>query len=119
MSGATIAGVAGAVVITATVLRLVHRRQLLVKYAALWLIVSTILVIMALIPHSLTSLADAFGFVVPSNLLFFLGFVVLLLVAVQLSVELTTVERRVQRLAEELALLKDAPEPRPNEGRDE
>ena len=106
MSATGIIGAVGAVVVIAVVLRLVVRRKLLVKYAALWLIVSVVLVVMALIPGSLQALARLFGFVVPANLLFFAGFVLLLMVTVQISVELTAVERRIQRLAEELALIR-------------
>jgi hypothetical protein len=108
MSSTGLVGVLGAVVVIGVVLRLVVRRRLLVKYAALWLLVSVVLVVMALIPHSLTGLADLLGFVVPANLLFFAGFVLLLFVTVQISVELTKVERRLQRLAEELAIMKES-----------
>jgi len=100
-------GAIGAVLVILDVLRLVVRRRLLVKYAALWLVVSVVLVVMALIPGSLSGLADLLGFVVPANLLFFSGFVLLLLVTVQLSVELTSIERRIQRLAEEVALMQE------------
>ena len=107
MSATGIIGAIGAVAVIAVVLRLVVRRRLLVKYAALWLVVSIVLVVMALIPGSLQALARLLGFVVPANLLFFAGFVLLLMVTVQISVELTGVERRVQRLAEEIALIQE------------
>lgn len=111
-----IIGTIGAVVIIVIVLRLVVLRRLLVKYAALWLGVGVVLVVMAAIPDAPEHLARALGFVVPANLLFFSGFTVLLLVALQLSVELTRVEARVQRLAEELAILKAGQRSKDTEG---
>jgi hypothetical protein len=110
---AAVVGALGALVVIAVVLRFVTRRRLLVKYAALWLVVSVLLVILALIPGSLSGLADLLGFKVPSNLLFFTGFLLLLLVTLQLCVELSDVERRLQRLAEELAIMQEADERRP------
>ena len=110
MSGTEAVGIVGAILVIGVVLRLVVRRRLLVKYAALWLVVSVVLVVMALIPDSLSGLAHLLGFVVPANLLFFAGFVLLLFVTVQISVELTSVERRVQRLAEEIAIMQESDE---------
>ncbi len=107
MNATDAVGIVGAVVVVVVVLRLVMRRRLLVKYAALWLVVSVVLVVTAVIPGGLSRLADLLGFIVPANLLFFAGFVLLLFVAVQISVELTSVERRIQRLAEEIAIIKE------------
>lgn len=104
---AELVAVLAALLVVIVVLRLVVRRRLLVKYAALWLILSVVLVAMALIPRSLTAMASVLGFEVPANLLFFAGFVLLLFVTLQLSVELSDVEGRVQRLAEELAIMQE------------
>jgi succinate dehydrogenase hydrophobic anchor subunit len=51
--------------------------------------------------------SSALGFEVPANFLFFTGVVLLLLVGIHLSVALTALENRVQRLAEELALVAE------------
>ena len=50
----------------------------------------------------------AVGVQVPANLLFFLTAVLLLLVSVQLSYEVSRLEARTRRLAEEIALLREA-----------
>jgi cell division protein ZapA (FtsZ GTPase activity inhibitor) len=47
------------------------------------------------------------GVAQPVNLLFFFTVVLLVLVAVQLSYELSRHEMRIRRLAEEVALLRD------------
>lgn len=89
------------------VLRLVIRRRLLVKYAALWLSVSVVLVTLAVIPGAVETVSQGLGFEVPANLLFFTGFMLLLFVNLQTTVELTKVEAKQQRLAEELAIMRD------------
>lgn len=97
-------GTLTAVTVIVIVVRLVVRRRLLVKYAALWLTVSIALFILGAVPTLINSIADALGFAVPANLLFFAGFGLMLLVTLQLSVELTRIEARIQRLAEDHAL---------------
>ena len=98
-------GVAAAVVLLVFILELLRRGILREKFAVLWLAVSTLLVVMAIFPGLLRGTADALGFEVPSNLLFFTGILFLLLVCVQLSYEVSRLEARTRRLAEDLALL--------------
>jgi hypothetical protein len=98
-------GVLLTLVAVGVVLRLVLRRVLLVKYAVLWIAVSGLLMILAGFPQLLYWVAGLLGFAVPSNLLFFASIALLLAITLHHSVELSRVERRQQRLAEELALL--------------
>jgi len=100
------AGAVMAVLIFALTVELVRRRQLREKYAALWLLVSVIAVVLALVPGLLTWIAATLGFGVPANLLFFAGFSLLLVIAMQLSLELGKREGETERLAEEVALLR-------------
>lgn len=87
------------------VVELLRRGILRERFAALWLGVSTVLVLAALFPGLVTRAAGALGFQVASNLLFFSAILFLLLVAVQLSHEVSRLEARTRRLAEDLALL--------------
>ena len=100
-------GVLGALAILGSVLRLVVQGRLRVRYAGLWLTVSLGLAVLALVPGLLRRVSSALGFTVPANLLFFVGLVLLVLVGIHLSVAVTRLEDRVQRLAEELVLLSD------------
>lgn len=98
-------GLAGALLLLGFVVELLRRGILRERFAALWLAVGLLLGLVALFPQVLGSLARAFGFEVPSNLLFFTAILFLLLVAVQLSHEVSRLEARTRRLAEDLALL--------------
>ncbi len=98
-------GLAAAALLLVFVLELLRRGILRERFAALWLAVSAVLAIVALFPGILRSAADALGFELPSNLLFFAAIVFLLLVGVQLSYEVSRLEARTRRLAEDLALL--------------
>ncbi len=98
-------GVLAAVTLLALVLELLRRGILRERFAALWLVVSAALVIAAVFPGLLGSAATALGFEVPSNLLFFIGIMFLLLVCLQLSFEVSRLDVRTRRLAETVALL--------------
>jgi hypothetical protein len=98
-------GLAAAVLLLAFVIELLRRGILRERFAALWLLVSGFLVLAALFPGILTRAAGALGFQILSNLLFFAAIVFLLLVAIQLSNEVSRLEARTRRLAEDLALL--------------
>jgi hypothetical protein len=63
--------------------------------------------VMAAFPRLVSSLAEAVGVQVPANLLFFLTAVLLLLVSVQLSYEISRLEVRTRRLDDEVALLRE------------
>ena len=115
----TIVGVVVTLVAVAVVLRLVLQRRLLVKYAGLWIAVCVVLMLLAVVPGLLPSLAEMLGFEVSSNLLFFLSTGLLLAITLQLSYEITRVERRLYRLAEELALEAQRSRSREEAGGDE
>ena len=97
------------------VFELLRRGVLKEKYAVLWLFVAGVGFIFAVIPGLLDWVGSSLRIGAPVNLLFFIMGVVLLLVSVQLSYELSRHEARIRRLAEELALLRQ----QINEGRQE
>ena len=106
MTQAYLLGVLAALATLVFVVELLRRGILREKYAVLWLVVSAGLVLVAFVPEVLVRAAGLLGVVVPANLLFFVAGVVLLLVSVQLSYEVSRLEARTRRLAEEIALLR-------------
>jgi hypothetical protein len=99
-------GLLAALVMVVFVAELLRRGILRERFAALWLVVCSLLVLIALFPQLLRSASDALGFALPSNLLFFASILFLLLVSVQLSFEVSRLEGRTRRLAEDLAILR-------------
>lgn len=105
-------GITAAVGVTVFVAEMLRRGFLREKFAALWLLVSAVLLLISVFPGVLTWGADLVGVQVPSNLLFMMAGLLLLIVSVQLSNEVSRVEARTRRLAEEVALLRQALEQR-------
>lgn len=99
-------GIVAAVGVTVFVVEMLRRGFLREKFAALWLLVSAVLLLVAVFPGVLRWAADLVGVRVPSNLLFMMSALLLLVVSVQLSNEVSRVEARTRRLAEEVALLR-------------
>lgn len=106
MSAAVLAAIAS-VLTFVFVFHLLRKGVLREKYAALWLITSGIAFVLAVFPPALRWLADVLGVKTPANLLFFATIVLLVLVSIQLSYELSRHEMRIRRLAEEVALLQN------------
>ena len=85
---------------------LLRRGVLKEKYAVLWLFFAGTALLLAIFPVALVRISAFLGVAAPVNLLFFVTIVLLVLVSVQLSYELSRHEARIRRLAEEVALLE-------------
>lgn len=99
-------GVAAVLLLVAFIVEMLRRGILREKFAALWLLVAFILLVLVAWPNALIWTAEKFGFVSPVNLVFSLGLVLLAGVAVQLSFEVSKLEERTRRQAEDFALLR-------------
>lgn len=96
-----------AVIIVIFIIDLLRRGVLKEKYAVLWLFFAGAALFFALVPSALYWLTGLLGVETPSNLLFFITIVLLVLVSVQISYELSRNEAKIRRLAEEIALLDE------------
>lgn len=95
-----------AVVLLVMVVLLLRSRKLHEKYAALWIVVTILVVVLAAFPSLLESLAGAVGVAVPSNLLFALALMLLLAVSLHLSLEVSRLDDETRTLSEEVAILR-------------
>lgn len=84
----------------------VSNQKMKEKYAALWLVISLLIVVLALFPSLLFWLAGVTGVVMPVNLLFLLSIIMLIGVALHLTLEVSKLSEDVRTLAEEIAILK-------------
>jgi hypothetical protein len=101
-----LAAVLAAAATVVFMVEMLRRRQLREKYAVLWLTLGLGLVMMAIFPGLLVTVGRSLGFVAPSNLLFLVAGLTLLLISVHLSWEVSRLEDETRILAEEIALLR-------------
>jgi hypothetical protein len=85
---------------------LLRTRRLREKYAITWIVVGLGVTVFGAFPAMAEWLARAVGVQTPSNLLFAIALIVLLLVGIQLSAEITSLEEETRTLVEEVALLR-------------
>lgn len=97
-----------AVVTLVFIVDLLRRGIMQEKYAVIWLLFAGTALFFALVPPARIWVSQLLGVAEPVNLLFFATIVLLVLVGIQLSYELSRHEARIRRLAEEIALLDRA-----------
>lgn len=105
MSGYTTALVMSLVTVAAIVY-LMRSRRIREKYAAAWIALAIAVVGLGAFPDILVGLARFLGVQTPVNLLFLFSGLLLLVVCVQFSVEISQLEEETRTLAEEIALLR-------------
>ena len=105
MNPEVVLGLLGGTVTLGVLFELLRRRRLREKYALFWVVVALLTILVAAFPALLHTAADILGVQVPSNLLFFVASMVLMVVSIQHSHELGRLEERTRTLAEEVALL--------------
>ncbi len=106
MSGVTILGLAGSIIILLALFEMMRRHRLREKYALIWALVALAIVTVAAFPSLLIRASEAIGLEVPANLLFFVASMVIMVLTLQHSSELGRLEERTRTLAEEIALLR-------------
>lgn len=106
MPGWRLLSVVVSLVVLGVVIELLRRRSLREKYAAVWLAVGIGVLALAVFPDTAGYLADAVGVAVPSNLVFLISGMVLLIVSLHLSGEVGRLEEEMRTGIEELALLR-------------
>lgn len=94
------------VVTVAAIVFLMRSRRVREKYAAAWIAFAAAVVLIGAFPGLLGTVARFLGVQTPINLLFLVSVVVLLMVSVQFSVEISQLEEETRVLAEEIALLR-------------
>lgn len=89
------------------IIRLIQRGRLDMAYCWLWLAIGIIIVLIVSKYAWLVWLTHLIGAVSPTNTLFFLGLIVVLLMCLQFSIVITSQKRQIKRLIQQLAILEN------------
>ena len=76
------------------------------RYATWWLVIAIAVAVISVFPSVLEGTAHRVGVKVPLNLAFFLAGVIMLLLSLRFSVDLSQSDEERRRLAEEIAFLR-------------
>lgn len=96
-------GIVAAVLALTVIVEMLRRRRLRERHAVWWILAGVFALIVGVFPQTLVWAADLVGVEVPANLVFFLSLLILFLVCVQHSGELTDLEDKTRVLAENSA----------------
>jgi hypothetical protein len=100
-----IVAILGSLALLFFVVELVRRRRLKEEYSALWVIVASVLLILALWGGLLHDLTHAIGAVSEASTLYLFGLLFIILLLLNFSVRVSMLERRLTALVQEIALL--------------
>jgi len=88
------------------ILELLRRQQLREKYATIWLAIGLVVAPIGFFPNVLNGLAHHLGVANGASLVLFAGFILVLLVCLHLSWEVSQLEGETRTLSEETALIR-------------
>jgi hypothetical protein len=97
----------GAAVLLLTVLEMVRRRQLMERYALLWLLSAVVLLALAIWSGALARISHAIGVIYPPNALFFIAIGFILLLLLHFSSAVSRLSHQSETLAQRQALLDE------------
>jgi hypothetical protein len=95
------------VLLIVLVVELLRRSVLREKYAAYWALTALTFFLFAIDPSAPLKISKALGFETPSNFILGLFIGLLLVIAMQLSLEVGKLEDKIQTLAEESAISRE------------
>ena len=85
--------------------RLLRTKRIELKYVLLWYLVLIMLLILDLVPGALNGLTALLNFQLPVNMMFFAGFIFVLLILFSHTVILSELSKRNERLTQMVGLL--------------
>lgn len=88
------------------ILHTIKKKRLLLKYSLLWLAASLLMLFCILFPHILTLICNLLGIELISNLVFLLGFLILLVLTFALTIIVSEQKKKIIILIEEVAIIK-------------
>ena len=97
---------AACILLAAYVIKLIVGGKLQLKYSLLWLALALVLVLSALFPQPLCYLSSVMVFATPSNFIFVLGFVFIILIMLSLSLIASKQADAIKNLTQRVALLE-------------
>jgi hypothetical protein len=96
----------GSILLLLIILELVRRKYLRERYSLIWIVTGTLFLLLSVRLDVLYKISHFLGFTIPSNALFFLGILFLILIVLGLSVISSRLAERNRALTQELVLLK-------------
>jgi hypothetical protein len=115
----TVLAVLASSILLLYILEMVRRRKLREEYSILWLAGGVIMLLFSLKKGWLEWASDAAGIYYPPSFLFLIGMLFILLILIHFSITISKLYQMNKKMAQELALLKQATEEERGKNTDE
>lgn len=86
--------------------RQVKKRTLDLKYTLAWFVLVLALVIIDVFPEIVIGISSVIGIATPSNMLFFVGYILIIVIIYTLTVAISKLSDNVRAMAQRIALLE-------------
>ena len=86
---------------------MVRKKTIDLRYALSWMCLAVVILILDIFPEIVFGIASLMGINVPSNMIFFVGFLLLIVMIYSLTVMVSRLSAKTKRLTQELALLRE------------
>lgn len=89
-----------------SVLYMVRKGKITIKYSLVWLIACGILLLSAVIPKFMETIANLFGIKVLSNMIFAVIIMILMFISISLTIIVSGHKEKIRLLIQEVSILK-------------
>ncbi len=86
---------------------MVRNKKIDLRYALSWICLAALLLILDIFPQIVYAIAKLVGIATPSNMVFFLGFILIVAVVYSLTASVSRLSNKSKRLTQEMALLRE------------
>lgn len=86
---------------------MVRKEKIDLRYALSWMCLTVIILVLDIFPQIVFVIADLMGISIPSNMVFFVGFILLVVMVYSVTVVVSRLSAKTKRLTQELALLRE------------
>lgn len=88
------------------IINMVRNKKVDLRYALSWMFLAVILLLLDVFPQIVYIIAELVGIETPSNMVFFFGFLFVVILVYSLTVSVSRLSIKTKRLTQEIALLR-------------
>lgn len=89
------------------IMNMVRKKKVDLRYVISWLAILVVILMLDVFPQMLIQLADLFGIATPSNMVFFVGFLLLFILLYTATVTISKLSIKLERMTQEIAMLQN------------
>lgn len=88
------------------IVNMVRKQKIDLRYALGWILICIPILILTVFPSLITQISNLLGIASPVNMLFFVGFIFVIIIIFTLSVSVSHLATKLKMMAQEIAILK-------------